>query len=66
MTKQTTTSNGSETSIQQELSEGELDAVTGGSVVDTVVDAAKTVWNILTSPPKGVKGEASEKNHSDW
>jgi bacteriocin-like protein len=36
-----------------ELSDDELNAVTGGSVVDTVIDAAKTVWNIMTSPPTG-------------
>jgi bacteriocin-like protein len=46
-----------------ELSDDELNAVTGGSVVDTVIDAAKTVWNIMTSPPKGVKGESIDKNH---
>ena len=66
MTNPTTISNGSEAPIQQELSDCELDVVTGGSVVDTVVDAAKTVWNILTSPPSGVKGESKDHDHKDW
>jgi len=46
-----------------ELNDAELNAATGGSVVDTVVDVAKNVWNLLTSPPSGVKGEAKDQSH---
>ena len=50
-------------SKSRELNEEELNVVTGGSIVDTVIDAARTVWNIMTSHPKGVKGESIEKDH---
>jgi hypothetical protein len=67
MTNQTNLSEGSEASINQELTDGELDAVTGGSVVDTVVGVATQIWKIITSPaPSGVKGEALDKGHRDW
>lgn len=46
-----------------ELSEAELNAVTGGSAVDTVVDVAKNVWNILTKPLPGVRGESMDGRH---
>ena len=48
-----------------ELNDEELNAVTGGTVVDTVVATATKIWNIITSPPKGVKGEATDRNHRD-
>jgi hypothetical protein len=48
-----------------ELSEAELNAVTGGSAVDTVVDVAKNVWNILTKPLPGVRGESMDSKHRD-
>jgi len=35
-------------SEKRELNEADLNAVTGGSAVDTVIDVAKNVWNILT------------------
>jgi hypothetical protein len=46
-----------------ELNDAELNAVTGGSAVDTVVDVAKNVWNILTKPLSGVKGESMDQGH---
>ena len=66
MTNQTNLSNGSEASIKQELSDGELDAVTGGSIVDTVVGAATKIWKIITTPDTGgVKGESLNRGHQD-
>jgi hypothetical protein len=44
-----------------ELKDEELNAVTGGSVVDTVIEVAKNAWDLLTSPPSGVKGEAKDQ-----
>jgi hypothetical protein len=44
-----------------ELNEAELNGVTGGSPVDTVVNVARNVWNILTKPLPGVKGEAMDE-----
>ena len=50
-----------------ELNDAELNSVTGGSIVDTVVAVATKVWNIITSPaPGGVKGEATDDKHKDW
>ena len=46
-----------------ELNDAQLNAVTGGTVVDTVVGVATTIWNILTSPPRGVKGESKDHKH---
>jgi hypothetical protein len=48
-----------------EMNDEDLKTVTGGSVVDTVVGVARNVWNILTRPLPGVKGEAMDKGHRD-
>jgi hypothetical protein len=54
-------------SKKDQLNEADLNAVTGGSAVDTIIGAAKQVWNIITNPaPSGVKGEAKDKDHSSW
>jgi len=50
-------------SEKDELNDEALNAVTGGSAVDTLIGVAKNVWNILTSPTKGVKGEAMDEGH---
>jgi len=52
-------------SEKRELNEADLNAVTGGSAVDTVIDVAKNVWNILTKPSPGVKGESMDQGHRD-
>jgi hypothetical protein len=51
------------TSETGELNDQDLNTVTGGSAVDTVIGVAKNVWNILTSPPPTVKGESMDSGH---
>ena len=47
-----------------ELNDSELNAVIGGSIVDTVVGVATQIWNIITGPtPRGVKGESMDRDH---
>jgi len=51
-----------------ELSDDELNGVTGGTIVDTVVTVAQNAWKILTTPPigiGGVKGESLDDKHRD-
>ena len=52
---------------KDELDDKELNAVAGGSPVDTVIGVAKNVWNnILTAPPSSIKGESIDARHKDW
>jgi bacteriocin-like protein len=51
-----------------ELSDKELNGVSGGTIVDTVVSVAQNAWKVLTSSPVdmgGVKGESLDDKHRD-
>jgi bacteriocin-like protein len=51
----------------RELNDEELNAVTGGGIVDSVVGVATQIWKIITSPsPGGVKGEAKDRDHQGY